>query len=431
MKKILYWVLVCLLLTPLSAQAAVSVRMEDGALLLAESGEEILPIGAYDDIAPLGGELFAAEKDGLYLLLDGTGKALTDAIYSDLHWDGEALIACRDGLWGLLDRLGEEQTDFVYGRILSSGEGKYWAVKGNVSGMDTHEILLLDPDGGERQTGLYARDLSDGASEGLLAIRLPNTGLWGYCDTKGEMTISAAFSYAGEFICGRAAIVQDGHWGAIDAGGAYIVPAEYDALEICETGFMLATRTGEAVELLDMDGQLISAYEGEECFAAPVGNGFMLYDGQDVYLCDAQGEVITAIDRKGSVYAGLNGQWIITEGAWGEDSVYLYGSEKRFQNLTPLGTVDGEALYICMQVNAARYMSDLLGEIQLAIDMDMARYGVVNADSEMIFPCEYESIEYLGNGRLLLGGDGLWEMTDRYGMVYWSYGFRQSEEPSF
>lgn len=420
----------CLLLPLGAARAAVSVRMGDGSLLLGEDGREIVPMGAYSDIVSLGNGLFAAERDGLYALMDARGERLSDMLYSDLRLEDAMLLACRDGLWGLLSAQGEEISAFDYTHIVPDGQGSFWAVKGDTGDLEADELFLLNSEGAQTTSGLFVRRLGDASGDGMLSVLLPETDLWGYCDIRGAMVISTAYSHAGRFISGRAAVVKDGRWGAINALGAIIVPAEYDYLEIAEAGFILAARTGEGVWLMDLDGATLAFHEGEETFAAPVGNAYILYDGLELHLCGADGNILETISREGSVYEGLNGQWIIADGAWGEECVYLSGTNEKWQNLYPLGLAEGEALYACMQVPAARVVNDLLGEIQLAVDMESARYGVVNADGEALIPCEYERVEYLGNGRLLMVSDGLWQMADPSGKVYWSYTAKQSEEPS-
>lgn len=431
MKKSLILMAICLCMIWDGAHAAVSVRMDEGALLLREDGNEIVSLGVYEDIVALGNDLFAAEKDGLYLLLDGEGKARTEARYSDLCPAGDVFLACRDGLWGLMDVAGTEIGEFAYETVTTDGEGHFWAMQTVGGRISTGDVFLLDAMGGKINATVQIGELSDTAGDGLIAVYLPETAQWGYMDAQGEMVIPAQYSTAGAFACARAAVVQNGCWGVIDTGGGCIVSPEYDALEISQAGFIIGMQSGIGVYLLNLNGEEIAFYEGDECFACVVGNGYSLYDGRELYLYDASGTFIESISRLGSVYAGLNGQWILSDGAWGENCVYLSGTEKKWQNIYPLGMAGEDALYVCMQVNVARYVSELLGEVQLAVDMETARYGVLGADGEARIPCEYETIEYLGNERLLLYGDGMWSMTDTRGAVYWNCGSKQSVESSF
>lgn len=431
MKRSMFCLVLCALLIWGSAQAAVCAHTDAGALLLEENGNEIVPLGVYEKIVALGGGRFAAEQDGMLLLLDECGNALTEALYSDLRRSGEWILACWNSLWGLLDQTGAQQSEFIYESLVSDGEGHFWALKAEGTRMDAKEVFMPDGSGGEIATGVLAERLGDEAGEGLIAVRLTDDKLWGYIDACGSIAIPAQYRHAGRFCGGRAAAVSEGAWGVIDAGGAWIVPAEYDALELSEAGFLAASRMGEGVWILDFNGELLAFHEGEECYAAVVGNAYSIYDGSELRLYDASCALLETLSRRGSVYAGLNGQWILSDGAWGEECVYLSGTETKWQNISPLGISEGTALYVCMRADSVRYVSELLGEIQIATDMESARYGVLNAEGELLIPCEYEAIEYAGSDRLLLYANGTWRLTDPQGEIYWSYTSTQSEEPNF
>ena len=133
-----------------------------------------------------------------------------------------------------------------------------------------------------------------------------------------------------------------------------------------------------------------------------------------------------------SVLEGIGGQWIVSEGAWGEECVHLLGSDAVYQNLYPLGTAGEEALYACMTVNVGRYMNDKLGEIQLSTDMDSARYGVVGSDGEVLLEPVYRALYFLEDDRLLARSDEAWLVLDTSGEVYWQWDApMQTEATSF
>ena len=429
LKKSILFLIACLILCQSAALAAVSVRLDEGALLLRENGDTLVPLGVYADIVDLGG-VFAAEQEGAYLLLDEEGAPLSDARYSDLRRAGDFLLVCQDGRWGMMDLSGLELVPCVYEQITGDESGNFWALSDD-DDFEAGELVLLDGDGAQISSGLMAHDISDEAAEGLIGVQMSENGLWGYADARGALVIPATYSHVSRFQSGRAVVVLEGRYGVIDVSGEMIVPAEYDAMEISPEGFILATKIGEGVWLLDFEGEEGAFYAGTENYAAVVGKGFSLYDGIELLLYDASGECVEKLSRLGSVYEGLNGQWILSDGAWGETCVRLSGTQTLYQNLYPLAVVDGEALYVSMRVNAVRYASQLLSETQLAVDMENARYGVVDGDGAQRVASEYERITYLGSNRLLLYGDGLWQMTDAQGEVLWTWGAKQSEEPNF
>lgn len=429
MQKILLIAVVMLLI--FSAQASLSVRLEDTAALLDENDSTIIDTGIYRDIVPLGENRFAVTGDlKKYALMDGEGTLLTEEIYEDMRLAEGNILARRNGLWGLMDLSGAETSDFNYTRLVG-GDNSFWAIKGNLSDQDSDELFILHPDGSETDTGLMVRRIAEAAGNGRIAVQPQGSLAWGYCDEEGKIVIPAAYSHAGAFESGRAAVVQDGKYGVIDTNGAWILPAEHDFLEISPSGMMLASSAGSGISVFSPDGDEIAAYPGGETFAALVGDAYAVYAPETLVLYDADGQEILSASRKAALLEGLNGQYILSDGSWGEACVSIWGTDAAYQNIYPLGLADGRAIYAYMQVNAARYMNDLLDEIQLALDMENARYGVIGQYGEILLEAQYQSIQYAADDRLLTHRDGLWELRDTAGNVYWSHGVMQSEEASF
>ena len=408
-----------------NARAAVSVRMDDTAALLAEDGAAIVPAGSYEDIVPLGGGLFAAASDArLYALMDETGALRTDSIYDEFRLQNDTLFALRGGAWGLMAVDGAELGAFEYTEIEADGEGNCWALREDVFGS---ALMLLATDGSARDSGVRVLRIGE-ASEGLLPVQLA-VNRWGCCDPSGSMAIPAEYEYIGSFTSGRAPAVSGGMYGAIDRSGEWVVAPAYDFLEISEGGFMLAANA-DGVRLLDADGGERAFHPGENIYAALAGEGYIIGDGDSLRIFDAAGTLLEETAPDVVISEGVGGQLVLAEGMWGERCVRLLGTDEAYQNLYPLGTANGGALYACMQVNAARYENDLLREIQISVDMDTARYGVVNGAGEQILPCDYASIEYLSDDRLLVRTEDQWRMIDSAGKVYWRRRITQTEAPS-
>ncbi|MBP3653142.1 MAG: WG repeat-containing protein [Clostridia bacterium] len=428
MKKMLA-VLLCLLLLNGWASAAMCVRMDGGALLLGADGSEIIPLGVYEDIVPLGGNLYAACRDGAYALMDDTGELRSDFSYDYLALSGDVLIAETGGLRGLISPDGEPISPLEYTRILPAGDGSFRAIRGDGDDLESDELFILDANGNESATGLFIRRMHEAGEADLLAVLEPGSGLWGYCGVSGEMVIPARYSHAGAFLHGRAAVVEEGLYGVIDTGGKTIIEAAYDYLEVCAGGFILAGLSQQGVWVFDLNGNEIARYEGEETAAAPVGDGYAVYDGESLILYAADGEILAQGVQGASITEGLAGQFILANGAWGEQCVGIVGTENLYQNLYPLGYAQGEPVYACMEANSARYINDLLGEVQISVDIESARYGVVDAQGELIIPAEFESIAAIADDRLLCHMDDYWQVMDTAGNIYWNHGVRQIEEP--
>jgi len=410
-------ILLCIVLLMRCAHASVALRTDGGAVLLAENGAEVVSFGTYADIVPLGGDLFAAGQTGSYALIDGEGKLRTEPVYGEFRIAGEMLLARKDGLWGMLNVDGTPQSEFIYTMIVP-GEKTAWAITGVNGDAQSDMLYALCADGTASETGLYVRRIDESAGDGLLAVMPGGSDRFGYCDSSGRLVIEARFETAGAFSNGLAAVGIEGRVDIIAVDGSVVLPAEYDYVQISCAGSILAADASGAY-VFDSSGELLAAHPGEAVSAGFVGDNYLIHDGSGLRIYDEQNALKFTLNGDAAVHPGLDGRLIIAEGAWGERCVHLNGSERMFQNLYPLGIADGSAVYAFLQADVARYMNNKLGEIQLSVDMDSTRYGVVDSDGDQLRPAIYKSIEYLTDNRLLVRTDSHWQMIDVSGRVYW------------
>lgn len=388
--------------------------MEKSAALLKEDGSVITDVGEWSDIVPLGGRLFAATVDGShYALMNERGILLTKANYDELRLSAGMLFAHKDVGWGMLSADGVELTSFDFEAILPDSSGNCWALR---EGGDDMGVLLLDSTGNMTFTALHVQHWGE-PSEGMLALQLLD-GLWGYSDTNGMLSIPARFDWAGGFTAGCAAVVQQGRWGAIDRDGGWVVLPEYERVEVSAAGFLLVSGDN-SVSVWSVNGDQLTEYSGEGIWAALVGEDYIICDADSLRVYSAQTVLQEELDSQASVSEGLNGQLILSKGMWGELCVQLSGTEAMYQNLYPLGTAGRSPIYVCMEVQSARYVNDVLGEIQLSVDMDSAHYGLVDASGEQRLPCEFLCISALCDDRFLARTQTQWQMIDSDGHIYW------------
>ena len=90
----------------------------------------------------------------------------------------------------------------------------------------------------------------------------------------------------------------------------------------------------------------------------------------------------------------------------------------------------GEPVYACMGVRAARYQNDLLHEVQVSVDMESARYGLVGGAGEVLLPCGYTAVWWIADDRFLVQDESQWRVVNSWGKVYWrsSYGAGEEEK---
>lgn len=412
--RILTAILCLLTLLTASASAAVSVRMEDTAALLTEAGGTVIAAGTYADIVPLEDGRFAARTDGLYRLMDADGVCLTDALYDQIVAGNGGYRTEKDGRWGILDPQGRVLAKTEYRDVRFDGEGAFWTV--------SEEGILgkVRPNGTAEELNLSVLRVADAPSDGLLCVQSAENGRFGYVDSDGKYAIAPEFDFAAPFQRGIAVVTVGGGCGAIDASGAFVLQAAYDSVEIGGTDFLLAQKRGEGAFVFDLAGNRIAGFPGEGITAAVVGDAWLICDRGSVRAYAADGTELYSAGPDATVLAGIDGALIAAEGAWGEKCVHLVGSEVLYQDLFPLGRSGGEAVYGCLEVPAARYMNDLLGEIQLSADMDYARYGLVDVRGEALTECAYLSAAYLADDRFQVRTEEAWQVIDAHGNIIWS-----------
>ncbi len=155
--------------------------------------------------------------------------------FADAHpfSEGLALVRFRDQ-WAICNRGGsvtsvEERVDSVW--CFSNGLCSAVEVGGD------GRLGFIGPDG---RWAIEPRFTSawypgHGFSEGLAAVKDPESGLWGYIDTFGAWRIPAQFQRARSFRDGKApAQERDGDWGYIDARGAWAILPQFDTVDVFE-----------------------------------------------------------------------------------------------------------------------------------------------------------------------------------------------------
>ena len=141
-------------------------------------------------------------------------------------------------------------------------------------------------------------------------------------------------------------------------------------------------------------------------------------------------EMLFELPSSASLYAGIGEDLIVSDGLFGEKCTRIVGTQADYQNIYPLGMLEGRAVYVYMDVFAAKYMNDMLGEIQYSVDMSAARYGVIDSSGEVLLESAYRSVELLPEDRLLVRTEDQWQLIDIRGEVYWSAAAKTEESIS-
>ena len=320
---------------------------------------------------------------------------------------------------GLLNKKGKEISEFKYSFITPDESGDCWALHGNPNSTMGMNLVMLKDGKEEKDTGIRLLALGKEPYQGLLSAR--NTaGLYGYINLNGEMAIEAKYQYTGDFVNGCAVVVENDQFGIIDISGSLIVKNEFDFIDISEYGYIIAAQSGEKVAVFDMQGNLLDEYFGENISIALVGRYYTVCDEVSLRIYSDNHRLLYEKPPYSAVYQGVGDQLIFSDGVFGENCVRILGTQNVYQNVYPLGMINGEAVYGYISVNAVKSENHTLNEIQYSLDMSTLRYGAINSKGEILLDSRYLSLELLDEDRLLVQTEDEWQMIDILGNVYWS-----------
>ena len=343
MKRITSLLLICCLL----AAMAGPVSAYD------PSGITLLP-GNIAQVTHLGYGLYSFQLDGSPDLgvMNVHGDVLLDAQYKWIEQrstaEGEALVyvaqavpvteANESGeLWGVMDAEGRWVLPCRYIHIGLFSEGLAFAELPHPEASNQRLQVFVDMQGNETSCPGYSSTsnrFSEGLavmddsqvintkgevlysleqygfyegmnyfSDGLMPVREPQSGLWGFIGADGEMAIPATFDDAGAFSGGLAPVCVDGKWGYIDTSGQIAIEPAYaraesfigDAAAVYseENGWMCIDMKGDFIAMLGDGSGMASDFEGfSDGWAVARRNG-----------------VSTLFDRSGQVHLRTEGIW--------------------------------------------------------------------------------------------------------------------------
>lgn len=202
--------------------------------------------------------LYRGNKNGFFDILSGF---FSGAIYDDVFFglgetDTELIGVVMDGKAGFVRRsTGETVIPFRY----APSPGAYfcgdWCLVTSLE--NPEQKIIIDRQGRETPVPDQLMPSSDRFYDGLLLIRDRSTGLYGYLDTEGRITIEPQFTEAYTFSEERAVVqTQDGNWALISRDGAFhYISSEEPAWYFCEHGLIpWFTSVKDSILFLNRDG---------------------------------------------------------------------------------------------------------------------------------------------------------------------------------
>ena len=357
------------------------------------------------------GFYYGGRETGIWLLYkEATGKNslgteclegffdVQSGVYSGLKWWTEGIwcsdsrlipVADENWKWGYVSRdTGELVIPAKYDSD-NMGSNFYdgYAVVTFLDEDDDYNIvqtLLLDETGKEYPLpeGINAASCDTVISGGLFAV-VDKNGLYGYCNTSGEVVIEPQFAYAFEFEDGYAAVeLTDGTCGVIDQTGN-VVMRTTDSLHVQIRHGCYVLPTGE-------HSFTMYSVAGEELFTLQGENIVWLWPPEENGLC------MYGVEKGGQRLCGwvnMQGE-IISEAKWtfpDDDHPYVYflsGLQAVYDaDGTKLGGYLNESgeLAIPLQFSFVTQFYGKLAYVSMKQDDGTTQYGYINQQGEWVY----------------------------------------------
>jgi len=231
------------------------------------TGRVVLSV-PFEHVEPFSEGLAMAFDAGRFGYIDTTGKVVIPLRFAIASRFSEGLaavsVASQTWRWGFIDRTGRmviepqfDQTgDFSEGlALVRAGELlRYIDPSGRVA-LDLHERRLPNEE-----------NLPDARhfSNGLAAVRAPDTAKWGFIDKSGKMVIPPRFDSVDRFHEGLAQVALDGRHGYIDTTGAMVLEIPNGRTSGPFSQGLAAVKVGDKFGYMDIKGTLVIAPRFDE-----------------------------------------------------------------------------------------------------------------------------------------------------------------------
>ncbi len=406
---------------------AVPLQLEGRTVLIGQDGAELTQGRGYISIESIGDantdpqdELFMArpsydeEGTSLALLMDSTGRELTDATYDYLLQENGLIRYQKNGLQGVMDRDLKSVIPCRYTMLVPNGEGGYLGIDGIPYDDVPDGVYYVDTTGVETPTGALVLSGLGEFGEGLCTATSAQSGRVGYLDMKGNWAIPAQLEYGGTFRGGRAEACIESGYGVIDTLGNWLLTPKYT---LASTGFgdgniILASQDERAVYMIDPESyQVKKTFEGDQIYFGAYfdRNYVVLYMKDKVQLIDEDGNVALETGADGSFDTSykMGNCVIMRDGPWGEVNAYLMNAATEqeiagpYRELTLLTTSDtGEPYFAFSDFEVMEESGE--GDAREVFEVpETRRGGTIDASGATVIPMDkFVALEDAGHGLL-------------------------------
>ena len=396
--------------------------------LIDAGGAEILESGRYEAVFTVReGAVYAAGSPGGFSLYDAAGEPLPlGTVEMASAFDG-GLIIRQNGLYGAVSDLGEVILEARWDQLAYDGEGGFFAIESSPLDEQSDAIIHIGPGGAYILTGVETMNGLQPVACGRMAY-CRSDGRWGYVNARGERVGDALWRYAAPYADDAAIVASEAGFGVIDLEGRTIIEPQYLWVERGNNVFAALSREGQAM-LFDANGALLFAVEASQ--AALVGDALAVTTDDAAMLYSMAGECFCREKASARFEAGVDGQYIVIDGAWGEACqrvVDAGGTQvgERFQRVLPLCA----GRYLYMKISGAEYYSQELDELQTSWDYSSLRYGLMDSRGRVLTEAVYTDVQALDDDHLLMVSEAGTALADADGAVIRRWPAPEVEAPT-
>ncbi len=159
-----------------------------------------------------------------------------------------------------------------------------------VTNYDNYTEALFDVNGKQLTDFKYSHIVD--TEEKLFKVQNSENKKWGYINLEGEEIIPCIYDNAYDyFFDGLAIVYLNGKRGAINTNGDVVIPINYNKLDFCSEGYIVATDTNYNQFIIDKKNNVIIPpvkyrryYSGFSCGLIPTSDGYYNTNGKKLRI---------------------------------------------------------------------------------------------------------------------------------------------------
>lgn len=221
-----------------SSDGIAAVQDENGDFYyISDSGNKKIALQNLKQCSALGmsiNQILPASDGSKYAYYDQEFKKVAGDYDYASAINGEIGAICEDGIWYLVDQSGKKKSKTGFKTVVMDDKGIVFR-NDRLFAENDDGYVMLDASGKQIGKAVYESAKLFLENNSLAAIE--ENGKWGYVDKDGKVVIEPQFEEAHSFLNGYAAVKVHGKWGFINEKGKLVIEETFaDARDFNEQG---------------------------------------------------------------------------------------------------------------------------------------------------------------------------------------------------